>query len=272
MNRMCRALGLASILAVVTTTGSTALAGGSQATCLRSTAALGCEPRLAFDLGASIVPKKLPRNEPTPVGLEFQGTIGHDDGSHPSALREMVIDIDKDVAIDATGLPTCKGSLLRVRNVRGARRACRDSIVGNGTAHVAIASAPEPIPTILTLFNGGVSDSKRFLYIHSFIATPTRAAIVTTVEIEKTPSGLYAVAKIPVVADGNGSVVDFSFTIKRLFTHRNTEKSYLQAKCPDGVLKVNVPMVRFRNEALTPGVAATTVLKGGVAVPCTPAG
>jgi hypothetical protein len=33
-----------------------------------------------------------------------------------------------------------------------------------------------------------------------------------------------------------------------------------------------VPKVLFKNEAQTPGVAATTVLKGSIAVPCTPKG
>jgi hypothetical protein len=47
---------------------------------------------------------------------------------------------------------------------------------------------------------------------------------------------------------------------------------YLEARCPDGVFKVSSPKTVFKNEAGTPGVASVTVLKGSLALPCTPKG
>jgi hypothetical protein len=48
------------------------------------------------------------------------GEIETDDGIHPSALREAVIDIDRDVKINAKGLPSCKaGQLEATKYQRG---------------------------------------------------------------------------------------------------------------------------------------------------------
>lgn len=52
--------------------------------------------------------------------------------------------------------------------------------------------------------------------------------------------------------------------------HKGTGHSYLAASCDDGVFKVNLPEVVFRNEAHSRGQASTTVLKGSFAPPCTP--
>lgn len=53
---------------------------------------------------------------------------------------------------------------------------------------------------------------------------------------------------------------------------KSRKTGYLEARCPDGAFKVNSPKTVFKNEANTPGFAATTVLKGSLVLPCTPQG
>jgi hypothetical protein len=74
-----------------------------------------------------------------------------------------------------------------------------------------------------------------------------------------------------VVAGGSGSALDFKFKLGKTFTYKGKKVGYGEAKCPDGVFKAKVSAV-FKNEAHVAGVAASTVPKGSLAVPCTPKG
>lgn len=74
------------------------------------------------------------------------------------------------------------------------------------------------------------------------------------------------------IAEGMGSLIDFKFTLGRTYTHKGKELGLLEARCPDGKFKVNVPKILFKNEAKIPNVAPTTTLKGSLFVPCTPKG
>jgi len=91
---------------------------------------------------------------------------------------------------------------------------------------------------------------------------------VTTVTIQRKGTGVHAIAKIPVIAGGSGSAVNFRFTLGTTYRYKHKMVGFFEARCPDGVFKVRSKKALFRNEARTPGVAAQTVLKGGVGVPC----
>jgi hypothetical protein len=229
---------------------------------------------LQFDGG--VTPKTLPKHDLTPIALTLSGKVSTSDGTHPSALRELAIDFDKNGALNATGLPACGRSQLATPSDSAARRACRASIVGSGAANVEIASLePEWISLPLTLFNGGTRDGITTLFTRSSIAMPTPMPIVATVKLKKIHTGRYglqAIANIPPIADGNGSLLAFSLKVKRLFAYKGTQESYAMARCFDGHLNANIISAIFKNEAKIPGVAPTTVLKGTVIRPCTPKG
>jgi hypothetical protein len=230
---------------------------------------------LVATFGGAVSPKKMPKNDYVPVTSKFFGKVKTTDGSHPSALREAVVDIDKDVKVNVKGYPACKGGQLEAQNTTAAKKVCGGAVLGEGLAHVEIAF-PEQSPILvkspLTIFNGGEKGGKITLYFHIFITVPVPSAVVTTVTITRKGSGIHSVAKIPVVAGGSGSGIDFNFKIGKTYFYKGKKVGYFEAKCPDGVFKVNAPKFLFKNEAETPGVAPTTVLKGGFAVPCAPKG
>ena len=87
---------------------------------------------------------------------------------------------------------------------------------------------------------------------------PAPTAIVTTVTISRKGSGIHSISKIPEIAGGSGSAIDFKFKIDKNFTYKGKKVGYFEAKCPDGVFKANAPKVVFKNEAHTEGVASTT--------------
>ena len=231
--------------------------------------------KLEVTLGGTVSPSKLPKGQLAPVKTNITGKIETTDGSHPPALREVVVDIDKDAAIDSTGLPVCKKAQLEAQNTANAKKVCGAATVGKGLAHAEI-KFPEQEPIIVTspiiVFNGGTSGGKTKLLIHTFITVPVPAAIVTKVTVSKKGAGLRSVAKIPVIAGGSGSALDFKFKLGRDYTYKGRKRSLLAAKCPDGKFRVSSPKILFKNEAATPGFPAQTVLKGNVLIPCTPKG
>lgn len=230
---------------------------------------------LVLTFGGAAVPSKLPKTKYVPGKAIIFGKIATSDGTHPSALREAVVDIDKDVKINVKGLPVCKASQLTARNTSAAKRVCGKTTIGTGIAHAEIAF-PEQKPIVvaspITVFNGGGNASKSKLLIHTFITVPVPAAIVTQVTIKKRGTGIHAVAKVPVIAGGSGSAIDYRFKLGRNYRYKGKKTSYAMGRCPDGVFKTKTPKTLFKNEARVPGVPAQTVLKGSLAIPCTPKG
>jgi hypothetical protein len=248
------ALGIAGVASAVKLTTTTVRAGNLQVTA-----------------GGGIYQGTLPKQRFAPFKHMVFGTIKTTDGTHPSAFRELVLDVDKDVKINTKGLPACKAGQLEAQNTKAARRVCGKTIIGEGNATAEIAfPEQEPIEVLspLLVFNGGESGGKVTLLVHTFLTVPVPAAIVTTVTIQRKGTGVQAIGKIPVIAGGSGSALDFRFTLGKTYRHKHEEVGYFEAKCPDGVFKVRIRRALFKNEARTPDVAAQTVLKGGLSLPC----
>ena len=230
---------------------------------------------LILTFGGTVAPKTMPKRDYVPVTTNIFGKIKTDDRTHPSALREAVVDIDKDVKINARGYPSCGAGQLEARPTPAARKICGKAILGNGNAHVEIAFPEQPpirIASPLTVFNGGEQGGKVKLLIHVFITVPVPAAIVTQVTIQRKGSGIHSIAQVPVIAGGSGSTLDFKFKLGRTFTYKGRKFGYFEARCPDGKFKATTSKTIFKNEAKVPGVPAVTKLSGSVLVPCTPKG
>jgi hypothetical protein len=229
---------------------------------------------LNAELEADVWPAALSKRELVPVGVGVHAKFAYSDGTYPSALREVIADLDRSAVIDAEGLATCRASQIDMRDAHSARRACRKSIVGGGVVHVGIeqpGQIPRTFPGQLTLFNGVERDGVTTLLIHSDVADPVPSPLVAVVKIEKGPRGRYgwhAVARIPSIAEGTGAVLGFRVKIRRRFWRAGDMRSYLTAKCPHGRLLVNFPKFVFRNEAERAGLERMTVLKGAMSIPC----
>lgn len=207
------------------------------------------------------------------MGLMVGARIATTGDSHPSALREAVVDVDKDVEMDVRGLPVCGYRTIAARDVAAARQGCRRAIVGSGEAEASLLlPGAERMSTRsrLTVFNGGRRGRTTMLFVHGYAQLPRPQALVARIEVEKIAGGLHSVIDVPAIAGGYGSLTEISLKLRRSFSYRGERKSFLSARCPDGKFIVQTPKLVFKNEARIPGVAAQTVLKGGIAVPCKP--
>jgi hypothetical protein len=260
--RLISVLALAAVVAL-------GVAGVASAVKLNSTTVRAGNLQVTF--GGGIHQGALPKHKFAPLDHTIFGTIKTTDGTHPSAFRELVIDVDKDVKINTKGYPVCKAGQLTARDTKSAKRVCGKTIIGEGKATAEIAfpeQASIKVLTPLLAFNGGESGGKVTLLIHTYITVPAPAAIVTTVTIQRKGTGVHAIAKIPVIAGGSGSALNFRFTLGKTYRYQQKKVGYFEARCPDGVFKVRGRKALFKNEARTPGVAAQTVLEGSLSLPC----
>jgi hypothetical protein len=187
-----------------------------------------------------ISPSKLPRHGSAPVSAHILGEIGTVDGTHPPALRNLELEVDKTLAIDAVGLPVCRVGQLTARSSVDAKRACGDAIVGSGEAEVEV-SFPEQAPFSSTgpliLFNGGVHGKTTSFLLHAYVNVPAPTAIVVPATVTRIHNGRFGLriqAKIPRIAGGAGSPTRFELKIGRRYTYRGRRKSLLSAGCPTG--------------------------------------
>lgn len=252
------------------------------ATCLQSSTDQGdgCPGGLIARFGAWVTPTKLPTRELVPIGLGLQGKFFTREGTSPpvSALREAALEFDRNIAINVNGLPICHPPPLNYRPPDGGwnvvRKACRGTAVGKGNVDFEIflpGGEPLRLPSPAVVYNGGLKAGVATFYVLAYITVPVPALIVTRVEVRRTHKGRYdlrAVARLPVIASGYGSLLDFRLKLRRFFSYKGSRRSFLTARCPRGELNVNASRLLFKNEVNTPGVPPTTLMRGAFMLPC----
>jgi hypothetical protein len=221
---------------------------------------------LKFD--SSITPKALSKKEFTPITFKLSADISTKDGSHPPAAKTFEGEVDKNGALNPTGLPVCKEGQLQARTTAQAEAACKGAIIGKGFATAEVAfpeQAPFSAKGPLIVFNGGQQGNKTKILVHVYANVPAPTAFITPVTVTKIHNGKFGLkidSNIPIVAGGAGSLTKFEITNHKLFNYKGKQQSYFLAKCPSGKL--------FGQGELT--FANGDRLKGSVAVPCTPKG
>lgn len=216
---------------------------------------------LELTLNGSFSPKKLPKNKLAPITLEVSGGIRTLDGSHLPALKEVIVDTDKNGAIEPKGVPACTSGKLQAQTTANALKACKPALVGEGVTEAEVEFPEQKainVTSTLLAFNGGKKGGTTTIYIHAFFSAPVNGAIVTTVKVSKEHNGRYgtkSIASIPKIAGGYGSVKSFKLKF-------NKHPGYLLAKCPDGHLNAKATSVFSDNSKLTGSFVRACTPKG----------
>jgi len=213
-------------------------------------------------------PTALSKTKQTPISLKAAGEVKMEKGGHPPAVREVILESDKNGEVHVKGIPTCTSGKLQATDTAAAMKACKPALIGEGqaTAQVALPEqAPINVNTKILVFNGGEKGGKTTFYIHGYFSSPISGAVITTVTITKIHKGSFgtlAVAKIPQLVGGSGSITKFNLEIFKSVKVKGKSINPISAKCTDGKLKVHV-LGKFEN-----GVqAATEIIRA-----CTPKG
>lgn len=227
--------------------GAVVLALAMGGTVAAETVTVSPGPPLAAEL--TISPKTLPRREPAPAALAFGLRVlpTLDGVVHP--LREVAIELDRNVVLDLRGFPECDRAPSYERiTVANTSRECGTSTVATGSAAFEIRFPDyEPVSQSapLIVVNGGRKGNLRTLFAITEIAVPVPTTIVITIEIrpiEQGRSGTRATISLPRVAGGSGALTQLRFRIAKRYLRDGRPASLVRARCPDGKLQSQVDL------------------------------
>lgn len=216
---------------------------------------------LRLEVGAAFQPRDLPVHSFAPVQFSGFVDISKPGGGEPPALRQIVVDFDRDGRLDVAGLPTCAPESIAAASVEEARRICKDAIVGTGKieALVGLASGPVPTSSALTLFNGPRLEGHPTVIVHARTSVPATQTYAFTVPIEKRRGEFRyrATVDIPPLAAGLGAITRISVKVGRRYTAGGVRRSYVAARCSDHILRSH-GIFTFANGLVIEGVGLET--------------
>lgn len=207
-----------------------------------SSAALVRIGDLVLTADGGFTPLRLPRDHFAPIDFKGHADLRTVDGAVPAPLQKLVLDFDRDGRLSVAGLPSCDPARLVEATPEEARERCRGAIVGNGHVNVEIAregAPPLPASSPITLFNGPRLNGSPTVILHARTTEPATQTFVIEIPIEKRP-GQYryrATIEIPPILGGRGSIVHLDATVGRRYRYRGRQRSYVSARCRDGVFR-----------------------------------
>jgi hypothetical protein len=200
---------------------------------------------LLIKIDGATSPKALPKSKMAPIGFHGSASVATNDGSHiPPALSTQLL-VDKHIAIDTTGLPTCTLAQIRSSSPAAAMKACGDALIGKGTSTAQVQFPEQAQFTArgpLLAFNGpssgggygGMGYREQLYYVYADVPLPTALIAVAKVSKGTGRYGYKISISIPKIAGGAGSFSGAEFTIDRKWTYRGKKHSFLNAECANG--------------------------------------
>jgi hypothetical protein len=228
-HRMGAAIGFAAILAALV------VAGGE------ASAVTVTEGNLTIKVDGATSPAALPKSSFAPISFHGSATVSTADGTHIPPAESTELLVDRHIAIDTTGLPTCSLSQLQATAPAAAMAACGDALIGKGTSTAQVqfpeqASFDAKGP--LLAFNGPAEGGyggyhEQFYYVYADVPVPTALIAVAKVSKATGRYGYKISISIPRIAGGAGSFSSAEFTIDRKWNYKGKEHSFLSAECAD---------------------------------------
>jgi hypothetical protein len=191
-------------------------------------------------------PKALPKDHVAPIRVSMHGRVRTVDGSRPSPVREIVLEVDRHSLVETRGLPFCTRAKLIATNTKQARRNCPDAIIGTGFG-TGVVELPEQQPveesSAITIFNGPSKDGNPTAFGHAHINYPAPTTIIAPAEVQKIDAGRYGyriIVHFPKLINDYGSPTYGRITINRKWRYRGQMLSIANASCADGRLQARV--------------------------------
>jgi hypothetical protein len=185
-------------------------------------------------------PRSLPRHSFAPIDFQGHFDIAAKGGGKPPALRQAIIDFDRDGRLDVAGLPTCAPESVAEASTEEARRICAAALVGTGhvEALVSLSSGLVRARAALTVFNGPETEGHPTAILHARTTVPATQTYAIVVPIERRRGEFRYRARIdlPPLAGGLGALTHLDVKIGRRYSVGDQRRSYVSARCSDNVL------------------------------------
>lgn len=189
---------------------------------------------VGFEGGIS--PHALPRTGVAPVAVAIDSSFRSAEGADPPPqLRKIAIGINRRGRIFDRGLPTCRVRTIQPATIQAARRICGGAIVGSGHVEVRVHLDNQPPFTFkgpMLVFHAKRSGGDRRLLAQVYGLKPP-SAFVLSFRIVKEPGefGTLIKTSLPKSADKWAYVTHFDMKLRRIYTYRGREHSYVSAGC-----------------------------------------
>jgi hypothetical protein len=218
---------------------------------------------LVLRANGSFTPHVLPRDAFAPIDFQGYAEIEARKGATPPALQTAVIDFDRDGRLNTGGLASCSVEQVRNATPEQARRICPKAIVGTGRITGLITlpgEPPRPEGSALTIFNGPRQNGAATAILHAQTPPPVVQTFAISVPIERRRGayGYRATIEVPPIADGLGVLTRVSAKIGRRYVFAGKKRSYVSARCRDGLLQAHGHF----------SFADGTIIDGSVYRPC----
>lgn len=190
--------------------------------------------RLSFDVEFS--PHALPRDRPAPVSARFSGSITAVEGTTPPRVRRLSIGFDRRGVVSARGLPVCRSRQLQSTTTAEALARCRGAFLGRGhfAAFIDFPDRGFPVRGAALAFNGR-RDGRPTVFIHVYVSTPVRAALVIPMTISHPSRGRFGTVlstAVPRLAGGAGYLTGIGLDFNRRYRFEGRTRSFISASCP----------------------------------------
>ena len=188
-------------------------------------------------------PQTLPKRRFAPIDFQGRVDISARSGGKPSAVRQALIDFDRDGRLSVAGLPTCDPASIAAATTEEARQTCRGAIVGTGhiEALISLQDGTVEAASPLTIFNGPRLDGLPTAVLHARTTVPGTQTYAIVVPIERRRGDFrYRVRiDVPPIAGGLGAITHLDVAIGRRYTADGRRRSYTSARCSDNVLQTH---------------------------------
>jgi hypothetical protein len=193
-------------------------------------------------------PTALPRDHDAPIKLFGHGRIRTVDGTRPSPLRKIVVELDKHGHAETRGLPKCTLQKLVATTTKQARKMCPGAVVGTGFG-TAMIELPEQerieVSSPILVFNGPEVHGNPSGIGHAHLTYPAPVTYLVQAELEKVNNGRYGYrveVDLPKIANDYGSGVYGRLKFDRKWTYKGKLLSVANARCADGRLQARIEL------------------------------
>jgi hypothetical protein len=190
---------------------------------------------VSFEGGIS--PRALPRGGTAPVAVSISSSFKSAEGvDPPPQLRTISVSINRRGKIFDRGLPTCRVREIQPTTIRAAKRICGGAIVGRGHIEARVRLDNQP-PFVfkgpMLVFHAERASGERRLLAQVYGLKPP-SAFVLSFRIVKQSGQLGTVIKtsLPASASEWAYVTHFDMKLRRLYSYRGKQRSYVNAGCP----------------------------------------
>jgi hypothetical protein len=198
---------------------------------------------LVLKADGGFTPQSLPKRSYAPIEFHGYVDIGARSGGKPVALRQALIDFDRDGRLSVAGLPTCAPETIANATTEEARQLCRGALVGTGSvaALVTVEGREVEASSPLSIFNGPRLGALPTVILHARTTVPATQTYAIVVPIEKRRGYFRYRARIdlPPLAAGLGALTHLEVKIGRRYRTAGKARSYVSARCSDHILQTH---------------------------------